>query len=405
MRILTGQNKLGRNDPCWCGSRRKYKQCHLQLDKETLPSLEEIRLAVRKTYGKEYCLHPEASKSACSSEIVRAHTIQRNGGLTRIARSGHVYRFEKDWHVLEYDSDDNELPQPILVGCKRASTFTGFCGFHDNSTFAPIEKYPFQSNPQHTFLLGYRAVCMNLFFRQAQLESLPLTSVYYRGDSRQEQSGYRLNYFMARTGFELGVLDAQVIKSEYDHILLKSNFSDAYYYVVRLQDIPEIMCSWVTAPLYDFAGNGLQWLEDTSKFVQSIERMGMPGHYLTFSLIATDEGGAAVFAWVGKNHDCSKFIRSLHELPDSALPHAIVRFAFDMTQNIYFSPDWWESLAPNTQIALRRRAGHNYGMDRDIDLDRLKDDGTRAVSWRIVARETNLRFQALRTGAFSGKIS
>jgi uncharacterized protein YecA (UPF0149 family) len=24
--------KLGRNDPCWCGSGRKYKQCHLGAD-------------------------------------------------------------------------------------------------------------------------------------------------------------------------------------------------------------------------------------------------------------------------------------------------------------------------------------------------------------------------------------
>lgn len=27
--------KPGRNDPCWCGSGKKYKQCHLQADRET----------------------------------------------------------------------------------------------------------------------------------------------------------------------------------------------------------------------------------------------------------------------------------------------------------------------------------------------------------------------------------
>ena len=25
-------SKLGRNDPCWCGSGKKYKQCHLRFD-------------------------------------------------------------------------------------------------------------------------------------------------------------------------------------------------------------------------------------------------------------------------------------------------------------------------------------------------------------------------------------
>ncbi len=25
-------NSLGRNDPCWCGSGKKYKKCHLDAD-------------------------------------------------------------------------------------------------------------------------------------------------------------------------------------------------------------------------------------------------------------------------------------------------------------------------------------------------------------------------------------
>jgi hypothetical protein len=27
--------KLGRNDPCWCNSGKKYKKCHLDREKET----------------------------------------------------------------------------------------------------------------------------------------------------------------------------------------------------------------------------------------------------------------------------------------------------------------------------------------------------------------------------------
>ena len=26
------ETKIGRNDPCWCGSGRKYKQCHEEFD-------------------------------------------------------------------------------------------------------------------------------------------------------------------------------------------------------------------------------------------------------------------------------------------------------------------------------------------------------------------------------------
>ena len=27
------KKKIGRNDPCWCGSGKKYKQCHGKNDK------------------------------------------------------------------------------------------------------------------------------------------------------------------------------------------------------------------------------------------------------------------------------------------------------------------------------------------------------------------------------------
>ena len=26
--VKTDQEKIGRNDPCWCGSGKKYKKCH-----------------------------------------------------------------------------------------------------------------------------------------------------------------------------------------------------------------------------------------------------------------------------------------------------------------------------------------------------------------------------------------
>ena len=26
------EKKLGRNDPCWCGSQKKYKHCHMEMD-------------------------------------------------------------------------------------------------------------------------------------------------------------------------------------------------------------------------------------------------------------------------------------------------------------------------------------------------------------------------------------
>jgi preprotein translocase subunit SecA len=29
----TAKDKIGRNDPCWCGSGKKYKHCHMKQDR------------------------------------------------------------------------------------------------------------------------------------------------------------------------------------------------------------------------------------------------------------------------------------------------------------------------------------------------------------------------------------
>ena len=31
---MSEKQKLGRNDPCWCGSGKKYKRCHHKADQE-----------------------------------------------------------------------------------------------------------------------------------------------------------------------------------------------------------------------------------------------------------------------------------------------------------------------------------------------------------------------------------
>ncbi|MBN1563106.1 MAG: SEC-C domain-containing protein [Anaerolineae bacterium] len=34
MKPIIAPKRPGRNDPCWCGSGKKYKKCHLREDQE-----------------------------------------------------------------------------------------------------------------------------------------------------------------------------------------------------------------------------------------------------------------------------------------------------------------------------------------------------------------------------------
>ncbi|HSH98415.1 MAG TPA: SEC-C metal-binding domain-containing protein [Methyloradius sp.] len=115
--------KLGRNDPCWCGSGAKYKKCHLDRESEPPHDPWKVAAEVAKEFSSEMCLVPEEMKHNCSGKIIKAHTVPRSGSLAKIAQAGHVYTFVPS--LPNFIKNKGKL-LPQLVGIKNASTFTGF---------------------------------------------------------------------------------------------------------------------------------------------------------------------------------------------------------------------------------------------------------------------------------------
>lgn len=85
--------KIGRNDPCPCGSGKKYKKCCLS--KSKIEFLAEAVFDSQKTIKRDgqikQCLHP--NKDECTDKIVKAHAIQNNRILTKIAENGEYETF------------------------------------------------------------------------------------------------------------------------------------------------------------------------------------------------------------------------------------------------------------------------------------------------------------------------
>jgi hypothetical protein len=54
-------NKIGRNDPCWCRSGKKYKHCHKDRASQARPNPYEFAAQMQKLFTEGRCLHPDAS--------------------------------------------------------------------------------------------------------------------------------------------------------------------------------------------------------------------------------------------------------------------------------------------------------------------------------------------------------
>lgn len=321
----------------------------------------------RKRLDKKECLHPLAP-SDCKGEIVKAHTIQRKGALSTIATNGHVLTVEFD-----PDLEDGRFAKVHKRGVRQASTFTGFCSKHDKELFAPIEDGRLQLNRRHMFLLAYRAMSRERFakLRQAEFDeshvlASPLSEVFIA---------------WMRTGAEFAIQD-QVVFDNMGKALLKNNYRGTNYFVVEFDRIPDLLCSGGPNVTYDFHGNMIQNM-DQEPYRQK------PFEIITVSLLPFGaEGGIAAFAWYGKSNVNRRFIKSLHQLPNSKMPDAIVSFIFVNLENIYFAANWWNSLPTHSKEELLDKFEDISGHETPFYDICLADNSY--VDWKVTGIKTNL---------------
>jgi hypothetical protein len=111
------------------------------------------------------------------------------------------------------------------VGWRDASTFIGFCGYHDNVTFALLETSDFTANAEQCFLLAYRAVCHGLFQKTGALSAdKAVRHLADRGRSLDDQRAIQRIYDIFETGTKSGLGDYVRLKKIMDGELLGRDY-------------------------------------------------------------------------------------------------------------------------------------------------------------------------------------
>lgn len=320
-------------------------------------------------HGRRLCLHPNAGKT-CRGGIVRAHALRRSADLGRIARDGHVYGLKPRLFTPPED-----LARPQLIGVNVASTFTGFCQHHDAALFRPLEAAPFDASPEQVMLLSYRTLCRELYAKRAALEFIPAIREGDRGASPVFQAWAQASVSAHELGNSIGLRDVEVEKNRYDGFIRAGDYSAGRYLVIGFDGAPDFVFSSGFFPDASFGGEGLQNLGDLERKADA----------MTVSLITTETGAAAVLACLTPSPASERFARSLDGMVDEAIPHALVRFAFE-TESVYSSPAWWEGLDGAQQEALIQRTKESADPTSPAREDRYMDDGLGVVGWVVTSR-------------------
>ncbi|WP_417442861.1 hypothetical protein [Idiomarina abyssalis] len=278
------------------------------------------------------CLHFNAGDE-CTS-VIRAHSVQKSQLLSVISKNNHIYALA---NKVENDGGVKIQKKSIY----KFSTFRGFCQYHDNEIFEPIDNKPFHLELEQASLYAYRSICRELYVKNNSLHLFldQLAKLSSNGKLRQYLSDLI-------EGTQNGLETLSTKKVTFDRLLKTKQLDQLKYVVFESESKPNISFSGLLYPDFDFQGRRLQDLA-VSSFEFSL---------ITFCSAPTDNGWAALFVWHENDDEvCFRFIESLKEAvrAGKTIEDSIFRLVILTCDNVAFSPNWWEALDSSQQDAVR----------------------------------------------------
>lgn len=336
------KQKIGRNSKCPCGSGKKFKNCCLNnISNSYAGSFLDFYHEVRNNSFVKECLHPD--KSACSERIIKAHSIQNNGILSRISESGKVYmpcpKADDSFYELQHE-----------YGRKEASIFTGFCQYHDKTVFQPIEDFPFSGTKEQIFLHVYRVFA---FEYHRKKESRCMEQEAFRQRPSPKGIPDSIN---GKTVFELAVSDFEKEADIFNNILLTKSYDLLTSIVWEFDGFSNFAATGVEVPTHDFNGKKLQDLYDTNS----------PMNHIFYSVFPENGKTFAIIAWLSKNDTLFENIKKRLESTTIMERKSFINCTLPMyAENIAIRPSSWNKFS---EKAKEEFAMFFYGIGDCLDM-------------------------------------
>ena len=294
------------------------------MKRELIQLKKEISQYFKKRAIKR-CFYPEHSE--CSSKVINAHSIQNNKCLSllteRVDNNEGLYSFSK-YSFLE----DGRL-QLELTGRKAASTFSGFCTFHDQTLFKDIDNNDFDYSSKQMFLYSYRAFAQAYHKKMEELKG-------QHGDSILKQKAEQDIWEDTTLGCEVSYRDLRKHYYSINKMLREQDYNQLDFYVYKKKGLYPIAASGCLIPAFSPQGEPNNSFFDLTKDCYPLIMTVLPGSSNTY----------VIFAYYRNDTFSQGLINELRfRFWDNLWIEKVISsfLVFDM-ENTCISPYIWESM-------------------------------------------------------------
>lgn len=340
MKIKDARFELDMYEECPCGSEQKFKFCcrdKARADSKPTTNSKypdgRINKILHDHWGATDFKHCFIENGDCEGNIKAAHSIQNNRILNRISEDGHVY-------LIDAKVEKKDLtPYFNKISKNKASTFFGFCDYHDTEIFKSIEISQYENTRQQNFLFAYRAYCVSYHKVVRKMKSYRDTVLKYPATLLNPESinMYRVN--------QLDIRDGEIEFEAFTADLKDQNFSNINSFTYTLNYEVNFAVSTSFAIDRDMNRKIIQNTYDLS------DDIIMPKIYLNVFPI---EGESKIIISYHKDHEDIYFnlLEQLAIAKEESITKYLSYMIFDKSEDVYYRPSTISNLEAETKESL-----------------------------------------------------
>lgn len=349
--------KIDPYEPCPCGSDKNFKFCCYQearKSKDLSHKFSEytdkrLQHEVMKTWDDtdfKVCLG--FIEDECKPLIKSAHAIQNNRILNRISENGHVYTITAKVSRKGIDADFKKVSK------NKASTFFGFCDFHDTELFKPIELNDYTGDPLQNFLFAFRGFCLEYHRKIRRLNTL--------------RNGFKINpaSMLSLTiihNYRIAEFDIADSRTEYETFredYINGNFEDLVTLQRSLDYEVDFAISSGFAVKDDVLGNEIN-------DIYSIKTELIPNIYL--NIFPVQNQTTIILSYHKKYEKVyNDYFEQLKVLSDRQLEKHLNFLIINYTENVFFRPRLIDAMSEQEKNSLLKSFESSMEFDKRLEL-------------------------------------